>query len=302
MYRAGSKRYRVTLALFGFIFGSSFAFGADPVVRLNLQSRMNAGQLETKSAQWNSSETAVIVCDMWDLHHCLNAVRREGEMVPRFNQFLEDCRKRGMLVIHAPSDCMRFYDGQPARKRAQNAPNVGNMPIDIGNWCAKIPNEEKGVYPIDQSDGGEDDDPAEHLDWAVKLKGMGLNPRAPWTHQHKGLRIDQEKDAISDSGVEIWNLIESKKIKNILICGVHVNMCVSGRPFGMRQMAKNGKNVVLVRDLTDSMYNPARWPHVSHQEGTALFVAHAEKFICPTITSDQLLGGEPFRFRPVTGK
>jgi hypothetical protein len=70
----------------------------------------------------------------------------------------------------------------------------------------------------------------------------------------------------------------------------------------MRQMAKNGKNVVLVRDLTDSMYNPARWPHVSHQEGTALFVAHAEKFICPTITSDQLLGGEPFRFRPVTGK
>lgn len=223
-------------------------------------------------------------------------------MVPRFNQFLEDARGRGMLIIHAPSDCTKAYEGQNARKRAQTAPKAGNLPKDIGNWCAKIPSEEKEVYPIDQTDGGEDDDPAEHQAWAEKLKGMGLNPRAPWTHQHKGIRIDQEKDAISDSGVEIWNLLESKKIKNVILCGVHVNMCVSGRPFGMRQMAKNGKNVVLVRDLTDSMYNPARWPHVSHQEGTALFVAHAEKFICPTITSNQLLGGEPFRFRPVTGK
>lgn len=290
------------VALWGVFNASASVYGADDIIHLRLQSRMNAGQVETKTAEWKPSETAVIVCDMWDLHHCLNAVRREGEMVPRFNQFLEDARSRGMFIIHAPSDCTKSYDGQPARKRAQTAPKAVNLPKDIGNWCAKIPNEEKGVYPIDQSDGGEDDDPEEHLAWAEKLKSMGLNPRAPWTHQHKGLRIDQAKDAISDSGVEIWNLIESKNIKNIILCGVHVNMCVSGRPFGMRQMAKNGKNVVLVRDLTDSMYNPARWPNVSHQEGTALFVAHAEKFICPTITSDQFLGGEPFRFRPVTGK
>ena len=37
-------------------------------------------------------------------------------------------------------------------------------------------------------------------------------------------------------------------------------MCVLGRPFGLRQMAKNGKNVVLMRDLTDTMYNPQRAP------------------------------------------
>ena len=35
-------------------------------------------------------------------------------------------------------------------------------------------------------------------------------------------------------------------------------MCVLGRPFGLRQMAKNGKNVVLMRDMTDTMYNPAK--------------------------------------------
>jgi lysophospholipase L1-like esterase len=48
--------------------------------------------------------------------------------------------------------------------------------------------------------------------------------------------------------------------------------------------------------LTDAMYNPARWPFVSHQRGTELFVEHVEKRICPTITSDQMVGGKPFSF------
>ena len=151
------------------------------------------------------------------------------------------------------------------------------------------------MYPIDQSDGGEDDDPAEHKAWAEELKAKGLNPRAPWTRQIDVLKIHDE-DAISDSGVEIWNLLEQRGITHVMLMGVHVNMCVTGRPFGLRQLAKNGKPAVLVRDLTDSMYNPASWPHVDHFRGTALFIEHVEKFISLTITSDQILGGKPFQF------
>ncbi len=114
------------------------------------------------------------------------------------------------------------------------------------------------------------------------------------------LRIDQEKDAISDSGVEIWNLLEARGIRNVILMGVHVNMCVAGRPFGLRQMAKNGKHVVLMRDLTDAMYNPARWPFVSHERGTGLFIEHIEKRICPTITSDQFIGGQSFAYSKAT--
>ena len=65
-------------------------------------------------------------------------------------------------------------------------------------------------------------------------------------------------------------------------------------------MSKNGKKVALVRDLTDSMYNPGCWPHVPHQRGTELFIEHLEKYVSPTVTSNQLLGGEPFRFKTVT--
>jgi nicotinamidase-related amidase len=238
---------------------------------------------------------------MWDLHHCLNAVRRETEMAPRANEFLVKCRDKGVLIIHAPSSCMTPYAGTPARKRAQSAPKAANLPNGIDGWCKSIPAEEKLKYPIDQTDGGEDDDPAEHATWAAELKAKGLNPRAPWTRQIDVLKIDQERDAISDSGVEIWNLLEERKIRNVALVGVHVNMCVAGRPFGLRQLSKNGKNAVLVRDLTDSMYNPARAPMVSHQEGTRLFIEHLEKVVCPTVTSDQVLGGKPFAFKPVTG-
>jgi lysophospholipase L1-like esterase len=66
-------------------------------------------------------------------------------------------------------------------------------------------------------------------------------------------------------------------------------------------MAKNGKRVVLMRDLTDAMYNPKRWPFVSHVRGTELFIEHIEKRICPTITSDQILGdGKVFAYSDAT--
>jgi nicotinamidase-related amidase len=275
----------------------ALADGAD--FTLTLRSRAGEGEkfsVVEKGQTWPAKKSAVIVCDMWDAHHCLNAVRREEEMVSRMNEFLEKLRSNGVFVIHSPSSCMDAYKDHPARKRAQSAPKATNLPKDIGEWCKQIPAEEKGKYPIDQSDGGEDDDPAEHEQWHAKLKEMGRNPKAPWKSQHAGLKIE-EQDAISDSGVEVWNMLEERGINNVMLVGVHTNMCVLGRPFGLRQMAKNGKNVLLVRDLTDTMYNPKRWPYVSHFEGTRLIVEYIEKYVCPTITSDQVLGGKEFRFK-----
>jgi lysophospholipase L1-like esterase/nicotinamidase-related amidase len=272
---------------------------ADQPLSLVLQSRAPSGAKQTVREQWLPQKTAIIVCDMWDLHHCKNAVTREKEMAPRMNEVLEKARTQGVFIIHAPSSCMKAYEGTPARERAKSAPQATRLPDKIAEWCRQILAEEQSIYPIDQTDS-EDDDPAEHSAWAKDLESKGLNPRAPWTKQIDVLRIDQDKDAISDSGVEVWNLLESRGIDNVILMGVHVNMCVSGRPFGLRQMAKNGKHAVLMRDLTDSMYNPKRWPFVSHQRGTELFIAHLEKRICPTITSDQFIGGQPFAFSNAT--
>jgi type 1 glutamine amidotransferase len=73
-------------------------------------------------------------------------------------------------------------------------------------------------------------------------------------------------------------------------------MCVLGRPFSIRQLSYQGMNVALMRDLTDTMYNPRMAPYVSHFTGTDLVIEHIERHWCPTITSADVLGGTPYRF------
>lgn len=234
----------------------------------------------TNPATWDAARTAVVVCDMWDKHHCPDATERVGEMVPRMNQFLHAARSRGALIIHCPSDTMDFYTNHPGRKLAQAAPPVTTA-IPLENWCPLKPDREAPL-PIDDSDGGCDGCPD-----CPSFKA--------WSRQHPGLDI-LPGDAITDSA-EAYFLMRQRGITNVVVMGVHVNMCVLGRPFSIRQMVRQGQNVVLVRDLTDSMYNHRKSPYVSHFRGTELVVEHIEKYWCPSITSADVLGGEPFRFR-----
>ena len=71
--------------------------------------------------------------------------------------------------------------------------------------------------------------------------------------------------------------------------GVHTNMCVLGRSFAIRQMTRWGVNCILVRDLTDTMYNPRMKPYVPHEKGTELVISHIERYWCPSILSRDLL-------------
>jgi len=250
-----------------------------------------------QTEQWKPAETALIICDMWDAHHCYNAGLRVNDMAGRINDVVSAARGAGTFVIHAPSSCVEFYKDHPARKRAIAAPTAANLPDDINQSCDRIPNEEKAwaKYPIDQSNGGEDDDPIQHEKWAQKLADRGLNPKAPWKRQTGAINI-HDNDAISESGSEVWNLLEERNIKNVIMVGVHTNMSILDRPFGLRQLVKNGRRVVLVRDLTDAMYNPAASPFVNHHSGTDLIIEHIERHVCPTILSTDLLGGKPHRF------
>ncbi len=154
----------------------------DLVLRRRVPVRSDPGRFEVveHAERWDPARTALIVCDMWDLHHCRRAVLRGREMAPRMNAVLRHARDRGVLIIHAPSECMAAYEGTPMRRRARAAPQAGDLPPDIASWCDRIPAEAAGRYPIDQSDGGEDDEPAEHARCAAELTARGRNPRAPW--------------------------------------------------------------------------------------------------------------------------
>jgi nicotinamidase-related amidase len=284
----------ITIMATGLFHNAGQAHGDDLILELRSQHRetgSDAWEIQTESEQWKAAATAVIVCDVWDKHHCLNAVRRLEEFSPRLNDVLKEARGRGATIIHAD---------HPARKRAMSIPRDKATPADVEFWCSRIPAEEQAAYPIDQSDGGEDDDPVEHAKWAAELTALGRNPGMPWKTQSPDIEIDADHDFISDRGDEVWNILQSQGIENVILTGVHTNMCVLGRPFGLRQMVRNGKNVVLMRDMTDCMYNPKRWPFVDHFTGNDLIISHVERYVCPSITSDQILGGTVFRSKSDT--
>jgi len=237
--------------------------------------------IQVKPTNWDAKKTAIVVCDMWDKHWCPSSTARVGELAPRMNELIVAARKKGALIIHCPSDTMEFYKDHPGRKLAMRAPKV-EPKVPLERWCKLDPKKEAPL-PIDDSDGG--------CEESVK------NYRA-WSHQHDALKI-VDGDAITDSA-EAYYLMKQRGIENVAIMGVHTNMCVLGRPFAIRQLTQQGLNVVLVRDMTDTMYNPAKAPFVSHFTGTDLVVEHIEKHWCPTVTSADFLGGNEFRFKADT--
>jgi nicotinamidase-related amidase len=214
-----------------------------------------------------AERTALLLCDVWDNHHSRGARERLEVMIPRMSQVVEGLRARGVRIIHAPSDTMAFYANSPARQRMLAVP-PRVPPADL--------EYDDPPLPIDSSDGGSD-------------TTIGDIPGWPWTRQHPGLRVDEGRDVVGDEGARVYSYLRQQRNEWLIILGVHTNMCVLHRTFGIKQMVRWGVNVALVRDLTDTMYNPERAPYVSHEEGTRLVVEFIEGFWCPTVASAELV-------------
>ncbi|MCA9017846.1 MAG: hypothetical protein KDA77_21155 [Planctomycetaceae bacterium] len=245
-----------------------------------------------EAVYWKPAETAIIVCDMWDDHTCKQAAKRVAEMAPAMNQTLKAAREKGVFIIHAPSGRMNFYADTPQRQRALAAPFV-KAPLDF-DW--KYWNDEKEGQPLVFVRAGGCGCRIPCKGWVPDETGLRhwKGEKVPWTRQIKTIEIAPE-DAISDNGQEVYNMLEERGIQNVVLMGVHTNLCVCGRPFGLRQMMYQGKNAVLCRDLTDSLFQQQD-PPISHFRGTELVVEHIEKRICPTMTSTTFTGKPEFRF------
>jgi nicotinamidase-related amidase len=211
-------------------------------------------------------QTALLLCDVWDKHWSKGATERVGEMVGRMNEVTHALRDRGATIVHAPSDTLEFYADNPARIRIEECEPV-QPPAEI--------EREDPDLPFGAPDGGSDTGELESF--------------KAWSSQHQGIDIDEERDGIADDGGEVYSFLASRDVSHLLIMGVHTNMCVIGRTFGIKQMVKWGLDVTLIRDLTDAMYNPATPPYVGHKEGTQLVVGYIEKFWCPSVASDYIL-------------
>lgn len=244
--------------------------------RRRLRQRPGSGEYRAvdQELRWEVARTAIIICDMWDTHTCALSAQRVAAMAPRINQVVSAARSLGVMIIHAPSDTMKFYEGTPWRRRMEQA-RPAPPPVPILPRCPREPDEERN-FPIDDREGGCDDPIVKP--WSGPY---------PWTRQHPAIDI-AGFDGVSDSGQEIYNFARQEGITNIALMGVHTNICILNRSFGIRQLTRLGFQVVLVRDLTDAMYDPRKRPFVSHARGTELVIEHIEARWCPSILSEDL--------------
>jgi len=243
-------------------------------LRLRLRSRVESFK---GSGEWDEvivekefpvAESAILICDMWDEHWCRGATRRCEVIAKKMAPVINAARAKGVQIIHCPSETMQFYADWPQRRRMMLAPPVP-LPKSL-----PLPSH---PLPIDASDGGCD---------------TGERPYLAWTRENPNIEIGKY-DGISDNGKEVYYFLKQLGIKNLIVMGVHTNMCVLGRSFAIRQMTRWGMRCILVRDLTDTMYDPKDPPYVSHDEGTELVVQHIEKYWGPSILSSELVEGLP---------
>ncbi len=271
----------VLLVLFTMVTIPVFAAMAAETWQVELRKQVKQDEefrVVTETAVWKPEATAIVVVDMWNDHHCKSAAQRVVEMAPHMNEVLEAARSKGILIIHSPSGCMDTYKGTAARTRATSAPPAK---ADVKfQWNYFNPDREGPL--------------AEKLECAgcsCDLPEPCGPDRRVWTSQIATIRID-DKDAISDNGQEVYNVLTERGIKHVIVMGVHTNRCVLGRPFGIRQMVYLGKNVVLCRDLTDSYHRDPG----SHFVGLEKIIGHVERYWCPTMTSGSITGSRPFVF------
>ena len=287
-------------------------------ITLNARSRVADGDgkeaVKQEVLEWDADKTAVIVCDMWDKHPCKGAMDRVAELAPRVDELVRQARKKGALIIHCPSwAAMKHYEGTVARRLAQQAPAVaGKVPLKEG---CNLDKARESALPIDDSDGGCNCVPrctgrkVDGKDWKIvwleaerngkkfirEIQILGKDWKEVWGPKQTDVVEIKAGDAVAD-GFEPYYLMKQKGIENVIVTGVHTNMCVLGRSYGLRQWVYQGMNVVLTRDLTDSMYNSRMEPKVDHFVGNDLVIQHIEKYWCPTISSVDLTQKEPFRF------
>jgi nicotinamidase-related amidase len=256
-----------TLALLALL--SVAGGGAHVTLRSRAQLFHGSGEWREVRADYrfDPAKSAVIVCDMWDKHWCTGANVRVAALVKRMEPFLEEARRHGITIVHAPSETMDYYAGTPQREKMLHLPKF-TPPEELKLTAPPL--------PIDDSRGGCDT--------------PGEKEHKAWQCENAGLRIAPE-DYISDNGQEIYNLLRARGIETVFYTGVHANMCILNRTFAIRQMTKWGMRCVLLRDLTDAMYNPEDAPHVSHTEGTEMVIEYIEKYWTPTALSVELQQG-----------
>lgn len=229
-------------------------------VEFTLQTRDPAtGRIILKAEKVDSARVGVIAVDVWNYHWCKTATMRVDAIVPRIDKALEIARSLGMTVMLCPSDVVDNYVGYPQREAVLAMEKVP-VPKMLEVSCPPVPDA-----------GG----------CACGRERCAVN--YGWDGMHPGLQIG-EHDLMPDTQAEVYAICRKYNLTHLIYVGFHTQVCLLGKPMGLKAMKSAGLECVLARDMTDAHpgYDPARGftPDIN----TAQVIEHFEKYLSPTIS------------------
>ena len=228
-------------------------------IRWTLQTRdPQTGKTILTHEEVDSSHIGVVAVDIWNYHWCKTATMRVDAFVPRINKALTAARELGMPVFLCPSDVVDNYVGFPQREAVFNLPKV-SVPTVAPVTCPPVPDA-----------GG----------CACGAERCGVN--YGWDGMHPDLIIGPN-DWMPDTQAEVYALCQKYGLTHLIYVGFHTQVCLLGKPMGLRAMKSAGLKCMLARDMTDAHpgYDPAR--NFTPDLNTEQVVAHFEKHLAPTI-------------------
>ena len=183
---------------------------------------------------------------------------RVDAFVPRLNKALDAARALGMTVMLCPSDVVENYAGTPQREAIFALPKVA-VPKVMEVTCPPVPDAGGCACGRERCAGN-----------------FG------WDGMHPALRID-EADLMPDTQAEVYAICQKYGLTHLIYVGFQTQVCLLGKPMGLRAMKAAGLQCVLARDMTDAHpgYDPSR--HFTPDLNTEQVVEHFEKHLAPTI-------------------
>lgn len=206
----------------------------------------------------------VIAVDVWNHHWCKTATMRVDAIVPRLNRALEAARELGMTVMLCPSDVVENYAGFAQREAVLALPGTA-VPKVMEVTCPPVPDAGGCACGRERCAGN-----------------------YGWDGMHPGLRIG-EADWMPDTQAEVYAICRKFGLTHLLYAGFHTQVCLLGKPMGLRAMKSAGLRCVLARDMTDAHpgYDPAR--DFTPDGNTEEVVAHFERYLAPTLHFEEEL-------------
>ncbi len=214
--------------------------------------------MSSETSQGPKSHSALLICDIWDAHYCTSAAAGTERLAQMVDRVAGEFRSRGGQVIHSPSETMPYYGDHPAR-----------------TWVTELP---RATVPATRPVA----DPPIPEPVSICPDVPTCVPGPPWPHTRENAAIEIDpSDAVLDSGEDLLAVIDARGIGHIYMAGVHTNMCILKRPFGIRQLVRWGISCSLARELTEAM--PADF--------TPAVCRYIEDNWCPTVSTVELLNG-----------